>query len=307
MPRLPLTLRPLFALLWMAGSLSLPAAWRLGGWLGRLPRWLGTREARVAQRNVRLCFPQLDAAAQERLRRQCLQETARTLLETFRLWTRPAERTLPWIVEVEGLARVTAARRDGRGLIVAAPHAGNWELLNQYLATLGPLAIVYRAPELRFLEPLLLRGRGGERIRQLRAEPGSVRAMLKHLRGGGILGILPDQRPRQGEGEFAPFFGHPARTMTLLPRLAQSAAVDVVFAFAERLPGGAGFRIRFLPAPPGLDDPDPAQAAAALNRGIEACARLAPAQYQWTYKRFPRALPDAPPGHGGPDRPSSPA
>jgi Kdo2-lipid IVA lauroyltransferase/acyltransferase len=291
MPRLPLPLRPLYVLLWLAGSAPLWLIDRLGRALGWVPLLLRTREATVARRSIALCFPGLDPAAQRALLVDTLQHTARTLLETLRLWTRSPARTLPWIREVVGFELFERARADGRGLIIAAPHLGNWELLNRYLATLGPLAIVYRAPERRALEPLLVNGRGGDSIRQLRAEPGSVRGMLRHLAAGGILGLLPDQKPGGGEGESVPFFGQPARTMTLLPRLAQRAGVPVLFAFAERLPAAAGFRIRFLPAPDGIDAADPVRGATALNAGVEACARLAPAQYQWTYRRFARSLP----------------
>jgi Kdo2-lipid IVA lauroyltransferase/acyltransferase len=298
MRHLPWPLRPIFALLWLAGALSLRGSHRVGRWLGRLVGRMDRRDTRIAHGNIARCFPELDASAQAALVAATLAETARTLLETLRLWTRPFGSQLAWIVDVVGREHLDRARQGGRGVIVAAPHLGNWELLNQYLATLGPLAIVYRAPEQRFLEPLLLQGRGGTRIAQLRADPSSVRGMLKHLRGGGMLGLLPDQRPKSGEGEWAPFFGQPARTMTLLPRLAQSAGVDVVFGFAERLTGGRGFRLHFLPAPGGLLDPDPLRATAALNAGVEACTRIAPAQYQWTYRRFPRALPPLA-GHGG--------
>jgi Kdo2-lipid IVA lauroyltransferase/acyltransferase len=303
MRHLPWTLRPIFALLWLAGALPLAGSYRLGALLGRGVGRLERRDTRLARENIARCFPGLDAGARSALVAATLAETARTLLETLRLWTRPFGSQRGWVTEVVGLEHLERARIGGRGVIVAAPHLGNWELLNQYLATLGPLAIVYRAPEQRFLEPLLLQGRGGTRVAQLRADPSSVRAMLKHLRGGGMLGLLPDQRPKAGEGEWAPFFGEPARTMTLLPRLAQSAGVEVVFGFAERLAGGRGFRLHFLPAPDGLADPDPRRATAALNAGVEACARIAPAQYQWTYRRFPRALPPLA-GHGSGPPPS---
>jgi Kdo2-lipid IVA lauroyltransferase/acyltransferase len=302
MSRLPFPLRPLYALLWLAGSLPLQWSYRLGSLIGYLPLLLRGREARIATRNLELCFPALDRAALRRLRLQALQETSRTLLETLRLWTRPAARNLGWVVAVEGEDLLQRARAAGRGVIVAAPHLGNWELLNQYLATMGPLAIVYRPPQRATLEPLLQRGRGGDSVIQLRAEPGSVRGMLRHLRSGGMLGLLPDQRPKSGEGEWVPFFGVPALTMTLLPRLAQRSGAAVVFAFAERLPRGRGFRVRFLDAPPALREPDPVVAAAALNAGIERCARLSPAQYQWTYKRFP-SRPDMT-GHSAASSPS---
>jgi len=60
----------------------------------------------------------------------------------------------------------------------------------------------------------------------------------------------------------------------------------VLYAFAERLPRGAGYRIHFLPAPDGLADADLGTACSALNRGVEACVDLAFAQYQWQYKRW---------------------
>jgi KDO2-lipid IV(A) lauroyltransferase len=171
-------------------------------------------------------------------------------------------------------------------VVIAAPHLGNWELLNQYLASRTPLTIVYRAPRRAALEAVLRRGRGAPGVTQVRAEAGAVRTLLRTLQQGGAVGILPDQQPKQGEGVFAPFFGIPAWTMTLLPRLAQRTGATVLFAFAERLADGGGFDVHFLPAPAGIDDPDPARAAAALNAGVEACARRLPAQYQWTYKRF---------------------
>jgi Kdo2-lipid IVA lauroyltransferase/acyltransferase len=309
MTPLPLPSRLLFALMWLAGSLPLPAIRVAGRMLSWLPRLLHTREARLVRDNIARCFPELDAAQRRRLGRQALAETARMLLETFRLWTRPPAVALGWIRGVDGEALLAEAEAAGRGVIVAAPHLGNWELLNRWLATRGRLAIVYRSPKLAALEPLLVRGRGDADVVQLRAEPGSVRGMLRHLRAGGTLGLLPDQRPKAGEGEWVPFFGHPARTMTLLPKLATSSGCAVVFGFAERCADGSGFVIRLRPAPAALFDADPRVAATALNAAIEACAREAPAQYQWTYRRFPRRGHDAgdaasspPPTRSGPGR-----
>jgi KDO2-lipid IV(A) lauroyltransferase len=110
-----------------------------------------------------------------------------------------------------------------------------------------------------------------------------------------MVGILPDQRPRGGEGVDAPMFGLPRRTMTLFGRLAERSGAAVVFAFAERLPRGDGFRIHVLPSPPGIADADAQVAAAALNQGIAACVERAVDQYQWTYKIYGYWEPGAPP------------
>ena len=276
-----------YAALWLLGAIPLRWLHALAGVLAWPLSKLNFRESRVAWVNLQLCYPELDPAQRRRRHRQCLRESLCMLLESGRVWTRPAGEALRWVVEVHGAEHLRRARAGGRGVIVAAPHLGNWELFGQYLSSLGPLSIVYREPQWAPAHQILLRGRGGQQVEQLPAQPASVRKMLKALRDGRLLGILPDQQPKLGEGEFAPFFSIPALTMTLLSRLAAKSAVAVVFGFAERLPSG-GFRVHFLPAPAGIDDPDPRQAAAALNRGVEACLACSPWQYQWTYKRYSR-------------------
>ncbi len=182
-------------------------------------------------------------------------------------------------------------------MIVAAPHLGAWELANLYLSMLGPLTVLYRVPQKPEYEALLVHARTVLGAEAVRAEARSVRTLFQRLAAGRKVGILPDQRPKSGEGVDAPFFGRPVRTMTLLSRLAERTGAPVIFGFAERLPRGAGFRVHFLPAPAGIADPDPVVATTALNRGIEQCVALAPTQYQWTYKRFSYREPGS-----GPDR-----
>ncbi|MBD8527483.1 lipid A biosynthesis lauroyl acyltransferase [Pseudoxanthomonas sp. CAU 1598] len=274
-----------FAALWLLGAIPLSVLHGLASVLAWPLARLSFRESRVARLNLLLCFSQLDEAERRRRHRQVLRETLCMLLESGRVWTRPVGQALRWVREVRGLEHLQAARAGGRGVIVAAPHLGNWELFGHYLSSLGPLSIVYREPQWVPAHQILLLGRGGGAVEQLPAQPSSVRKMLKALRDGRLLGILPDQQPKVGEGEFAPFFGYPALTMTLLSRLAEKSAVEVVFGFAERLPRG-GFRVHFLPAPEGIADADPVRAATALNQGVEACVARSPWQYQWTYKRF---------------------
>jgi KDO2-lipid IV(A) lauroyltransferase len=217
--------------------------------------------------------------------RAALAEAGKSFLEIAKIWTADPARTLALVREVRGGELFDAAL--GKPLIIAAPHLGCFELLNYWLCSRTPIAIAYRPPRQPELEPLLVRARGGLSAEQVRAEGSAgVRALFKRLAAGGVVGILPDQEPKQGEGEVAPFFGRYARTMVLLPRLAQRTGATVLFAFAERLPRGAGYVLHFLPAPEGISGPDLPAAVAALNRGVENCIRLAPHQYQWHYKRY---------------------
>lgn len=261
--------------------------------------WLriDARESRVARRNLELAYPELLPSQRLDLQRKVLRTTARQALETLRFWTRPPAENLQRLRERHGQALYDAALGSGRGVIVVAPHFGNWELLNQWLSSRGPIAIVYAPPDSAVGDAFLLQVRSADNIRQVRAEGPAVRQLWKVLKEGGAVGILPDQQPKQGDGEFAPFFGVQALTMTLVSRLAERTGATVVLAWCERIGPDLDFALHVEPAPATMADPDLAVATHALNAAVERIARRDPAQYQWTYKRYGAR----PPGSGEPN------
>jgi KDO2-lipid IV(A) lauroyltransferase len=278
------------------GVLPLPALYALGGAL-RWPLWWRrrARERVHTEVNLRIARPDLDDAARAALVRECLAETGRAVTEMAAVWGRAAPRALELVRAVDGQELFDAALVSGRGLIIAAPHLGCWELLNYWLCARTSIAILYAPPRNAAWEAMLVRARGELAPEQVRADGAGVRKLFKRLAAGGVVGILPDQQPKRGEGQFAPFFGLDANTMVLLPRIARRTGATVLFAFAERLPHGGGFRIRIRPAPAGIADADLRAACTALNRGVEACVELAFPQYQWVYKRWAeRPNPDEP-------------
>ncbi|MEG3157810.1 lauroyl acyltransferase [Lysobacter zhanggongensis] len=283
-------------LLFLFATLVARLPWR---WLTRLADALAdaairrsSREARITARNLELVRADASADEHAELQRAVMRSTTRQVFETLRLWTGPRTGNLAMIREVHGAAHLDAAIAAGNGVIVAAPHFGNWELLNQWLAARTPLAILYAPPESRVGEAFLNLARADEdaaRITQVRADGAGVRQLFKRLAAGGVVGILPDQQPKRGDGEFAPFFGLQALTMTLLGRLATRSGAIVLMAWCERIDDegrGPAFALHVEPAPAAVSDPDPATSAAALNAAVERIARRDPAQYQWTYKRF---------------------
>jgi KDO2-lipid IV(A) lauroyltransferase len=284
-------LSPLVALFYVSlrivGLLPLPVVHALGAAAGYVLWIMHGRARRVAVRNLSLVITQNGAEKRHQLARTSLIETGKAIAETATIWGRTPQHSLGLIREVRGQPLFDAARASGKGLIIAAPHLGCWELLNYWLAARSPLSIVYRPPRQPSIEPLLLKVRGNLPVEQVRASGAGVRALYRRLADSGVVGILPDQRPKQGEGVMAPFFGVPALTMVLLSRLARSTGATVLFAFAERLPRGRGFRLHFVEAPSDIADEDLVVACTALNRGVERCVEQAFAQYQWTYKRFP--------------------
>lgn len=278
----------LYALASALGKLPWPWLRALGDAIGWVSLRTDAREAAVARRNVELAYPELLPSQRDGVHRAIMRTTGRQALETLRLWTRPHADNLRLIREIHGGELFDAAIASGAGVIVAAPHYGNWELLNQWLASRTPLAILYRPPESRVGEAFLRRVRAdvADRVTQVRAEGPGIRQLFKVLKAGGVVGILPDQQPRAGDGGFAPFFGVQALTMTLVGRLAARSGARVLFAYCERIDQDLGFALRIEAAPDGIASSDEATALGALNAAVERIARRDPAQYQWTYKRF---------------------
>lgn len=200
------------------------------------------------------------------------------------VWLRRGTQAAVHRVELPDREPVEQAWREGRGVLYLTPHLGCFEVSAQVAALWGPITVLYRRPHKAWLAQL-----EGARLREnLRTAPATVsgmRPLLRALRAGEAVGMLPDQAPSAGEGVWAPFFGRPAYTMTLPVRLAQLTGARIVFAFAERLPRGRGYRLRLHALSSELPD-DPGAAAALLNREIETLVRSCPQQYLWGYNRY---------------------
>jgi len=208
-------------------------------------------------------------------------EAGKTIFELPRLWMRPPEDVAALVVRVSGWPLVEAAQQSGRGIVFLTPHLGCYEISAQYVAQFFPITVLYREPRQDWLAPLMENGRGAS-LQLAPADLSGVRRLMKALKAGQAIGILPDQVPGNGEGVWAPFFGRPAYTMTLVSRLVQLSHATVLLAFAERLPYGAGYHLQFFTPEGDVND------AAALNLEIERIIRRSPAQYLWGYNRYKR-------------------
>jgi KDO2-lipid IV(A) lauroyltransferase len=253
------------------------------GWLGyRLPN-----EIRHAARiNIRLCLPELSPLAQERLLKRYLIETGKTAMESGAMWLWGRRRIMAKVKGVSGETHLEAALARGKGVIFAIPHMGAWEMVGLYCSSHYPMTSLYRPPDLAAMDRIIRHGRERFGATLVPTDNRGVKALLRALSRGETIGILPDQEPGRGQGEFAPFFGIPAYSMTLLSRLVHKTGAAVVFTYAERLPLGRGYHLHFLKADERIADNDMECSLAALNHGVEACIQECPAQYQWGYRRF---------------------
>ena len=113
-----------------------------------------------------------------------------------------------------------------------------------------------------------------------------VKQMIKALKNGEAVGLLPDQVPPQGMGVMAPFFGRDAYTMTLSVRLVQQTGATVLMAWGERLSWGRGYRVHVQPLAQDLASRPAWSAVTAVNRAMEALVLQCPQQYLWGYARY---------------------
>jgi KDO2-lipid IV(A) lauroyltransferase len=200
--------------------------------------------------------------------------------------------------DAEILARVTLdhesaldeALKAGRGAILLSGHFGNWEWLARRVAAAGhPFAVLFKEPG----DPVL-----AERLRSTRAAAGieqidhdDMRAAVRWLRRGRVLGIVMDQEPRRtAEGVVAPLFGHPTMTHVGPFRIARMAGAPLLTFFC-RATGRGRYRARLEPLP-SSDAADPeiavAEDAARFNARLEAAVREDPEHWMWMYRRWAR-------------------
>jgi KDO2-lipid IV(A) lauroyltransferase len=187
--------------------------------------------------------------------------------------------------QVENWELAQAALDARQGVIFLTPHLGCFEIIAQAIAVRTPLTALYRPPRKAILKPLIEQARARGNLSLAPANLAGVRTLLKALRKGMAIGLLPDQVPQHGEGVWADFFGRPAYTMTLPAKLHQMTGAPIILSYAERLPGGAGYVIRFVP----FDEPlgeTMEQQARAINAAMEQLIARCAAQYFWSYSRY---------------------
>jgi KDO2-lipid IV(A) lauroyltransferase len=280
-------------------------------WLSRRPLWflhaIGAALGWItwaASPSYRRRFAENSAGAgiSARAARPAIAAAGRMVLELPFLWLRPHESRLGNLVRMEGEELIAAAHERGRGIVILTPHLGCFEVTAQayaerHAAAHGPITVLYRPARKAVLRAVVADSRHRPGLAAAPANFAGVRQMMRALRRGEAVGLLPDQVPPEGLGVWAPFFGRPAYTMTLAARLVQQTGATLLLAWGERLPHGRGYVVCVsAPAealPPDADDGGLASAAA-VNRAMEALIRQRPDQYLWGYNRYktPRAEAD---------------
>ncbi len=226
----------------------------------------------------------LSLANYQHLLKKAIAEAGKSIFELPFVWCANSARVQN-SCQIENWELVQKYLDAGQGIIFLTPHLGCFELTAQAIAQHTRLTVMYRPPRKSMLKPLVEGARARQNLELAPANLNGVRKLAKTLKAGLPIGLLPDQTPHQGEGIWATFFGKPAYTMTLPAKLQKMSSAVLILTYAERLPWGRGFLVRFAPFAQALEG-SPAEQARAINAAMEELIARCPAQYVWSYNRY---------------------
>jgi Kdo2-lipid IVA lauroyltransferase/acyltransferase len=264
--------------------------------VGALLGWLSYALSRSYRRRLRGNAGL--AGVSDAVRRASVAQAGRMVAEMPLLWLRPAGKPVTPPVQWRGAELLEQALDARRGLVVLTPHLGCFEVIAQaYAERFGarePMTALYRPARQPWLRELEHTARDRPGLLTAPASLAGVRQMMRALRQGQTVGLLPDQVPPDGMGVWAPFFGQPAYTMTLGTRLIEQTGAAWLLLMGERLPGAQGWVVRVLEPPEPLpvrtegmsDEEHQTQCAAMMNRCMEWLIAQCPEQYLWGYHRY---------------------
>jgi KDO2-lipid IV(A) lauroyltransferase len=272
------------SVLWLSARVPLEVARSAGHFVGRLAFRVNTHTVRVVRKNIELAYPQLSEDQQETLIKETVLEQGALATELGHVWRRSPTYVMSK-VSVVGLEHLKAALADERGVLVLAPHVGNWEVLPHHLVTQGDLLGLFEPPKLPSVGRLVLDARKRPGGAYVPTTPKGLVQLVRHFKRGGLTGILPDQVPAHESGGLnVPFKGIECFTASLCANLLSKSGARAVLAGVFRVK--SGWELVYLPVSAGIYNEDLEVALKAMNQDIERLISDRDAQYQWSYKRF---------------------
>ncbi len=277
----------------LLGRLPLPLARVLVRPLGHLLRLAMASRRRVVERNLALCFPELDAVERGQLSRRHFRNLAESLAEVAVTWQRPGDFDERFGT-VTGLEHLEAARADGRGVMLITGHTTCLEMGARLFGQRIEAAGIYRPLSNPVLENFQNQGRSRYALNMLSRH--DLRGMVRHLRSGGVLWYAPDQDFGLSRSTFAPFFGIETATANGILELARLGRAVVVPMYPVKDEKTGRVTVHIEAAFNDFPGDDARSDLARFNAFLERYVRMAPAQYWWLHRRFKTAPP------GDPDR-----
>jgi Kdo2-lipid IVA lauroyltransferase/acyltransferase len=251
----------------------------MGAWLGRTIFFLSPKSKQQVLSNIAQSQLYHSQSEINHIAWVNATESGKSLLESLAIWQKKETELLSWVVKYSNWDCIEEALNQGKGIIFLTPHLGCFEITSIYYGAKHPITVLFRAPKQKFLHTQIAKGRSRTGVTLAEANASGVRKLMMALKRGEAIGILPDQIPAEGEGEWANFFGKPAYTMTLASKLAEKTGATVIMAFGERLAHGKGYELH-------LTKVDSIASPTLLNQAIERQIKQKPEQYLWQYNRY---------------------
>jgi KDO2-lipid IV(A) lauroyltransferase len=267
----------------LANCLPLRPQMAFGRLLGRLAYRFSRRDRRIADINITLCLPELDAAARARLVRKHFESLGCAVLETGLVWWASDER-LRRLIHFEGVEHLERALAQGRGALMLSAHFTPLEMGARALTLLGPTSIMYLTPKNPLVAEFARRGRSRHTVQAVTSE--QIRELLQNLKNNLPVWYAPDQRFTDKNSAIVPLFGQPAASNVATSRLARISGAPVLPYFPERRADDRGYVVHIHPPFENFPSDDPIADTRRFHELIEAHARRHPDQYLWAYKRF---------------------
>ena len=277
--------RLVLGFLWLLSWLPLGLQAAVGRGLGRLLWMLAGSRRRIALRNLELTMPEKSPEERRAIARENFQWIARSILERGLLWYASPER-LRRLIHVEG--DVGFAERSPGAVMWLAPHFVALDVAGQSTQLFQNRAVgsIYQRQSIPVFDEAIRKGRLRFANGQVFSRHEKALPLIRAIRRGYAFFNLPDMDFGPQEAVFVPFMGVPAATLTAPSKMARSLGMTVQPVVAEILPGGQGYRVRYLEPWKDFPTDDPVADAARMNEWIASEVRRNPSQYYWVHKRF---------------------
>jgi len=254
--------------------------------ISRLTFNLSAKKRNIILTNLRIAYPQLTDSQILDLARKSSRHSGLLLPEFLLVWFGNQQQVEEKIISVENRDIIEQLINKSQPIIVATPHIGNWEFLGQWIQINYPMMALYSPSKLPQMDKMILDSRrkfGGELYS---ADNKGILNLLRKLKKGGLMIILPDQVPTKGAGTYTPFFGQSAYTMTLLNKFVQKTQAQLIFAYCVRRKDERSSEIKIELPTFDCREKDVDIFNLGMNQQIEQIINRYPEQYVWDYKRY---------------------
>ncbi|MFT5112980.1 MAG: KDO2-lipid IV(A) lauroyltransferase [Parasphingorhabdus sp.] len=282
-PRNALTLF-VFLLVRLASWLPRKLTLAIGKLLGSIFYWVNKKRRNIAAVNLSLCFPEKSAAEREQMARVHFQNYGMTTLDLGLIWWGSKKKLDRW-VRFEGLDQVNKILAKDQRIIFMGPHAVSMDLGGIALSSKVYLASMMKRASDGLINWLLLYGRnrfGGEMVMR----DDGIRALIRKMRKGRSVYLIPDEDFGHQASFFVPFFGVQRSTLSVVGRLAGITKAAVVPIFTSLDTRTGIYTVHLGEALKDFPSGDEQQDTLTVSQALEQCIRIAPDQYMWTFRWF---------------------